>query len=51
MRLHRTLTWLLLPHACSCFGEPDYDLIVRGRAWTGLPDGGCRASPRDWDWR
>ncbi|MEX1994238.1 MAG: D-aminoacylase [Steroidobacteraceae bacterium] len=25
--------------------------VVRGRAWTGWPDGGCRASPRDWDWR
>ncbi len=24
--------------------------FVRGRAWTGWPDGGCRASARDWDW-
>lgn len=24
--------------------------IVRGRAWTGAPDGGCKASSRDWKW-
>ena len=24
--------------------------VVRGRAWTGLPDGGCRASSKDWTW-
>lgn len=24
--------------------------IVRGRAWTGAPDGGCKASGRDWKW-
>ena len=24
--------------------------FVRGRAWTGWPDGGCRASARDWKW-
>lgn len=24
--------------------------FVRGRGWTGWEDGGCRASPRDWDW-
>lgn len=24
--------------------------FLRGRAWTGAPDGGCRASPRDWKW-
>jgi len=24
--------------------------FVRGRAWTGWPGGGCRASSRDWDW-
>ncbi|HEX9706979.1 MAG TPA: D-aminoacylase [Steroidobacteraceae bacterium] len=30
MRLHRTLTWLLLPLAWSCSGEPEYDLIVGG---------------------
>jgi N-acyl-D-amino-acid deacylase len=24
--------------------------FVRGRAWTGWPEGGCRASARDWDW-
>lgn len=24
--------------------------IVRGRAWTGSPGGGCRASPSDWAW-
>ena len=24
--------------------------VVRGRAWTGAPGGGCRASPRDWTW-
>jgi N-acyl-D-amino-acid deacylase len=24
--------------------------FVRGRAWTGWPDGGCRASAGDWDW-
>ncbi|HKD53278.1 MAG TPA: D-aminoacylase [Steroidobacteraceae bacterium] len=23
---------------------------VRGRAWTGAPGGGCRASPSDWTW-
>jgi N-acyl-D-amino-acid deacylase len=23
---------------------------VRGRAWTGAPGGGCRASSRDWTW-
>ena len=25
--------------------------FVRGRAWTGAKDGGCRASAKDWDWR
>lgn len=24
--------------------------VVRGRAWTGYPDGGCRASASDWTW-
>ncbi len=24
--------------------------VVRGRAWTGRPGGGCRASSRDWRW-
>jgi N-acyl-D-amino-acid deacylase len=24
--------------------------FVRGRAWTGWPDGGCRATAADWDW-
>ena len=24
--------------------------VVRGRAWTGAPDGGCRASAADWTW-
>jgi N-acyl-D-amino-acid deacylase len=24
--------------------------FVRGRGWTGWDDGGCRKSPRDWDW-
>ncbi len=24
--------------------------VVRGRAWTGLPGGGCRASSRQWTW-
>lgn len=24
--------------------------VVRGRGWTGWKDGGCRASPADWDW-
>ena len=24
--------------------------VVRGRGWTGWPDGGCRASARDWKW-
>jgi len=24
--------------------------FVRGRAWTGWPDGGCRASAADWPW-
>jgi N-acyl-D-amino-acid deacylase len=24
--------------------------FVRGRAWTGLPDGGCRASSKAWSW-
>jgi len=24
--------------------------VVHGRAWTGAPDGGCRASPSDWTW-
>jgi N-acyl-D-amino-acid deacylase len=24
--------------------------FVRGRAWTGSPDGGCRTSARDWTW-
>ncbi|MGH8197110.1 MAG: N-acyl-D-amino-acid deacylase family protein [Steroidobacteraceae bacterium] len=30
MRPHRALTWLLLPLAWSCAGEPEYDLVVRG---------------------
>jgi N-acyl-D-amino-acid deacylase len=24
--------------------------FVRGRGWTGWPDGGCRASSAAWDW-
>jgi N-acyl-D-amino-acid deacylase len=24
--------------------------FVRGRAWTGWPDGGCRKSAADWQW-
>jgi N-acyl-D-amino-acid deacylase len=24
--------------------------FVRGRAWTGWPDGGCRESAKDWQW-
>jgi len=24
--------------------------FVRGRGWTGWDDGGCRQSPRDWEW-
>jgi N-acyl-D-amino-acid deacylase len=24
--------------------------VVRGRAWTGFPDGGCRADSRQWTW-
>lgn len=24
--------------------------FVRGRAWSGVPGGGCRASSRDWQW-
>jgi N-acyl-D-amino-acid deacylase len=24
--------------------------VVRGRAWTGTPGGGCRASAREWTW-
>ncbi|MEJ0040339.1 MAG: D-aminoacylase [Gammaproteobacteria bacterium] len=24
--------------------------VVRGRAWTGTPGGGCRASSQDWKW-
>ncbi|HEY2752885.1 N-acyl-D-amino-acid deacylase family protein [Phenylobacterium sp.] len=24
--------------------------VVRGRAWKGWKDGGCRASAKDWDW-
>ncbi|MEP1447273.1 MAG: D-aminoacylase [Paraglaciecola sp.] len=24
--------------------------VVRGRAWTGWSDGGCRSSASDWDW-
>jgi N-acyl-D-amino-acid deacylase len=24
--------------------------VVRGRAWTGWPDGGCRATSADWRW-
>jgi N-acyl-D-amino-acid deacylase len=24
--------------------------VVRGRAWTGNKDGGCRASSSDWTW-
>jgi N-acyl-D-amino-acid deacylase len=24
--------------------------VVRGRAWTGWPQGGCRASAKDWTW-
>ena len=24
--------------------------FVRGRAWSGAPGGGCRASSRDWRW-
>jgi N-acyl-D-amino-acid deacylase len=24
--------------------------FVRGRAWTGLPDGGCRSSSKAWSW-
>ncbi|MFN3857539.1 MAG: N-acyl-D-amino-acid deacylase family protein [Caulobacter sp.] len=34
-------------------GEPTGKLsgrVVRGRAWTGWEDGGCRASAKDWSW-
>ena len=34
-------------------GEPTGQLggrVVRGRAWTGWSDGGCRGSARDWNW-
>lgn len=34
-------------------GEPTGKLtgrVVRGRAWTGWRDGGCRASAKDWSW-
>jgi N-acyl-D-amino-acid deacylase len=24
--------------------------VLRGRAWTGAPGGGCRASSKDWTW-
>jgi N-acyl-D-amino-acid deacylase len=24
--------------------------VLRGRAWTGVPGGGCRASSKDWTW-
>ncbi len=24
--------------------------VVRGRAWTGMPGGGCRHSAKDWTW-
>jgi N-acyl-D-amino-acid deacylase len=24
--------------------------VVRGRGWKGWPDGGCRASAKDWQW-
>jgi N-acyl-D-amino-acid deacylase len=24
--------------------------FIRGRAWTGIPGGGCRASSKDWNW-
>lgn len=24
--------------------------VIRGRAWTGRPDGGCRSSSKDWSW-
>jgi N-acyl-D-amino-acid deacylase len=24
--------------------------VLRGRAWTGTPDGGCRATAKDWTW-
>jgi N-acyl-D-amino-acid deacylase len=25
--------------------------VVRGRAWTGAPQGGCRATSREWTWK
>jgi N-acyl-D-amino-acid deacylase len=25
--------------------------VIRGRAWTGAPEGGCRASSREWRWK
>lgn len=34
-------------------GEPTSQFagkFVRGRAWTGWPDGGCRAAANDWHW-
>ena len=34
-------------------GEPTGTLsgrVLRGRAWTGAPGGGCRASAQDWTW-
>jgi len=34
-------------------GEPTGNLpgrILRGRAWTGAPGGGCKASAKDWRW-
>ena len=34
-------------------GEPTGTLsgrVLHGRAWTGAPGGGCRASAKDWTW-
>ena len=34
-------------------GEPTGDLpgkILRGRAWKGYGNGGCRASSKEWSW-
>ena len=48
------MSWVLVNGGVALRnGEPTQvatGRVVRGRAWKGWPDGGCRASAKDWSW-
>jgi N-acyl-D-amino-acid deacylase len=48
------MSWVLVNGGVALkHGEPTgmaTGRVVRGRAWKGWPDGGCKASAKDWSW-